>query len=284
MTTWIKMTFAPGRSEIPEDYQEALSCELVAHGALGSTLEADGRVTCFCEPDSSIITALALVGEQWGFNQVAQEALPQENWNRQCPEVWQPFVRGLLTVVPVESIHDDTPLPDRHIKIIPGLGFGTGHHPTTNMILGVLSTLAQKGHTAHSVFDLGTGSGILAIAAAKLFDTTVVANDIDPHAIANADENSLLNKTTHLINNTTAPIQEITGSFDLIIANVYGEVLVELTAEITRLASFNCTLILSGISELVRDMVIASYTAASLWTLDEELSEGGWICLTLKRR
>jgi ribosomal protein L11 methyltransferase len=230
-----------------------------------------------------MINALRLIAEEWGFTQSSQETLAQENWNRQCPEVWQPFVRGLLTVVPVESVSDNTPLPDRHIKIIPGLGFGTGHHPTTNMILGVLSELAQGGYKPHSVFDLGTGSGILAIAAAKLFGAQVLANDIDPHAIENAEENSTLNNTIALIQNTTATIQEISGSFDLIIANVYGEVLVQLASEVTRLAATPCTLILSGISELVRDSVVERYTEALGWELSGELSEGGWVCVILRK-
>jgi ribosomal protein L11 methyltransferase len=211
MTTWTKLTFASSTSNPSQEAQESLSCELVAHGALGTTVEADGSVTCFCETARTTMDLMRSVAEQWGFAAASEEVLEQQNWNRQCAELWEPFTRGIITVVPVESSHDTTPLPDRHIKIIPGLGFGTGHHPTTNMILGILSELSEQNFQPRSVFDLGTGSGILAIAAARLFAAPIIANDIDPHAIENAEENSGLNHTTHLISNTTAATSDITG-------------------------------------------------------------------------
>jgi ribosomal protein L11 methyltransferase len=154
------------------------------------------------------------------------------------------------------------------------------------MILSVLSDISSDPHytSPSAIFDLGTGSGILAIAAAKLFAVPVIANDIDSHAVQNAQENSLLNRLESFITTTTTPTEAIAGQFELIIANVYGEVLIQLAPQVSRLSAPGATLILSGITELVCDSVIDAYTSsADTWRIEQELSEGGWVCLVLKR-
>ena len=98
----------------------------------------------------------------------------------------------------------------------------------------------------------------MAIAAAKLFNRAVEAVDNDPYAITNANDNVALNHLSHLIKPSTTPIENLTTPYNLILANLYGEVLVQLAPEVTRLALLACIAIISGITELVRAPVAAT--------------------------
>lgn len=258
---------------------------LLEAGAAGTALEADGKLSCFVEGEEARATQVSQIAESLGCSLVSLERVQEENWNQSCAEVWQPVAAGELKVVPVESLSDDTSSDPNTIKIIPGQGFGTGHHPTTRMILETLS--ARAPHLAQkdlSIFDLGTGSGILAIAAAKLFNRRVDAVDNDPYAITNAKDNVALNNVSHLIEPSTTPAEELTTSYNLILANLYGEVLISLAPEITRLALPGCVAIMSGITELVRDSVVDTYVERLGWVVEDERSDAGWHCVTLVKQ
>jgi ribosomal protein L11 methyltransferase len=253
-------------------------------GAAGTTVEADRVVSCFVNGARGDADRLANLASAEGCEVLSVGLVKEENWNQQCSEVWQPVDAGTLKVVPVETSDDSSASDPNTIKIIPGQGFGTGHHPTTKMILQTLSERAASLRRQDlSIFDLGTGSGILAIAAAKLFNKPVEAVDNDPYAITNAVDNVALNHLTHLIEPSTTPIEDLKKPFNLILANLYGEVLIQLAPEVTRLALPGCVAIMSGITELVRDSVVDTYTENHGWILDEEKSESGWHCVTLTR-
>jgi ribosomal protein L11 methyltransferase len=132
------------------------------------------------------------------------------------------------------------------------------------------------------VYDLGTGSGILAIAAAKLLGVAVEGNDIDLGALENARDNIALNNVQHLVSVSNAPITAAKGPYDIILANVYGEVLMNLAPELTRLASPGATAILSGITEIVWDQVWHVYGAEYSWDLVSEQSDNGWMCAVIQ--
>lgn len=280
---WFRVTLRPSPSLSGEEI-DTLCYALMEEGAAGTTVEADSSISCFVAGDRTEADRLANLAISEHCEILSVEVVKEENWNQQCSEVWQPVDAGGLKVLPVETSDDRTASEPNTIKIIPGQGFGTGHHPTTRMILQTLSERApQLARQKLSIFDLGTGSGILAIAAAKLFNTPVEAVDNDPYAITNAADNVALNNLSHLIIPSTTPIEELTTPFNLILANLYGEVLVQLAPEVTRLALPGCTAILSGITELVRDSVVDTYIENHGWVLDEERSENGWHCVTLKR-
>ena len=283
--SWTKLTLIPPVVTHADALIEELCCELIENGALGTAVEEAGKISCFIDPNPELADSLSALARHHGFTVAAAEELLNENWTQRCGDVWQPLMAGKLKVIPVESVADETPCSELDLKIIPGLGFGTGHHPTTKMILETLSDLSQS-ITPRSIFDLGTGSGILAIAAAKLWNVAVLANDIDEHAISNARENAELNRVDQLTTFNTVLTPEVHGSFDLIIANVYGEVLIRLAPEVTRLAAPQATLILSGITELVRDGVVSAYTSPTplcTWILVDEKCEGEWVALTLRK-
>jgi ribosomal protein L11 methyltransferase len=208
----------------------------------------------------------------------------EENWTGACPDVWEPIKAGSIEVVPVQSPDDPRPTPPGAIKIIPGLGFGTGHHATTRMVLTELSNLIEANPLKkYSVLDLGTGSGILAIAAAILLNTPIEAIDNDSLALENARDNVALNNVKELVRLSTTPLDQLRGSYDLILANVYGEVLTALAPEITRVAKPGAVAILSGITEIVWDSVWLTYDHHD-WKLIKEYGEQDWMCAVIQRK
>lgn len=284
---WAKITFSIPPNAQSEALTEDLCCELIEHGALGTAVEQAGVISCFADNEPDLLKNLSTLALQHGCKILSTEELLAQNWTQQCEDVWRPLVAGKITIIPVESACNEPPCGELDIKIIPGLGFGTGHHPTTKMILETLSRLSDlSSFSPVSVFDLGTGSGILAIAAAKLWKVSVFANDIDPHAIGNAQDNAHLNRVSDLITFDTTPATQVDGPFDLIIANVYGEVLIQLAPEIARVAAPGAILILSGITELVRDAVVSAYTSPSptpTWVVEDEVCDDEWVSLRLRR-
>ncbi len=154
----------------------------------------------------------------------------------------------------------------------PGLAFGTGDHPTTYACLEAISLWAKEGA---SCLDLGCGSGILALAAAKLgMRTTGVDNDLD--AVHASIENAKMNGLSVRFEST--PISELHGAYDVVVANLYAEVLVALAPSILRLTAGR--LALAGI---LADRVSMVHDAFSSLRIIREKQEGDWISLWYQR-
>jgi ribosomal protein L11 methyltransferase len=284
--TWWKLTFEPHNVDTSSDELDGLGFELMELGAASTAIEALPLLSCFVDTDQGGTGCAPFVScaEALGFRLLSKEPVPIENWHQSCSEVWQPIVIGTLTIIPVESLDDARPIPAGAIRIIPGQGFGTGHHPTTRMILEELSQLAASGAgpVRSQILDIGTGSGILALSAAKLFSVPVLGTDIDAAALENARDNITINELGSVIRLENAPLSHYSGPFAMVIANVYGEVLCELASEIRRVAAHGSHVLLSGITELVKDQVLEAYSPPG-WVLERERCEDGWVCLVLRR-
>jgi ribosomal protein L11 methyltransferase len=281
--TWRQLTFSPSPS-LSVDEVEGICSALIEGGAAGATIELSGTIVCFVDSSITAVDPLIDLATTAGCTCSADEEIHEENWSENCSEIWEPVVAGDLTIVPVQSLSTEHSRASKTILIIPGQGFGTGHHPTTRMIVEELSARAPAlAQQELSIIDVGTGSGILAIAAAKLFATSVQAIDNDAYAISNAVDNVKLNELSHLIEPSLTPLEEISSPFNLIIANIYGEVLTYMAPHLSRLALPGCVMILSGITELVRDMVVDEYTEKHGWSVSSERSDQGWHCVTLTR-
>jgi len=143
------------------------------------------------------------------------------------------------------------------LTIVPGFGFGTGHHPTTAGALRAIETLFGEKREFESAIDVGTGSGVLAFAIAAL-GTPVTAIDVDRQALENARENAKLNPVPAKIHFSTTPLAKINGPFDLIAANILSSVLTELAPELIRKLKRGGRIVLSGImASEVRDLLPA---------------------------
>jgi ribosomal protein L11 methyltransferase len=162
------------------------------------------------------------------------------------------------------------------VVIEPGLAFGTGDHPTTGLCLEALDVFLQRNPDA-SVLDVGTGSGVLAIAARKLGAGLVVATDNDPVAVRVARENAAANG---VLIDVRPEIPEGVV-FDLVLANILANTLVELAPRLMAALAPRARLVLSGILEgQIREVTVAYRPSLQL---RPPSVEGDWACLELER-
>jgi ribosomal protein L11 methyltransferase len=155
--------------------------------------------------------------------------------------------------------------PELELVLDPGRAFGTGQHETTRLCLEVLVALTEAGASPARVLDLGCGSGILALAAARLFPrAAVVAADNDPDAADTAAENAAANALEERLEIRAATVLEIEGSFDLILANIRPGVLIPIAGDIAGRLAPGGVVVLSGILGEEADAVLAAYAAAGL--------------------
>jgi ribosomal protein L11 methyltransferase len=170
---------------------------------------------------------------------------------------------------------------DVSIELDPGMAFGTGLHPTTRLCLAALEDHVSPGM---SVLDLGTGSGILAIATAKLGATQVLAIDNDSVAVKAAHENVALNpEVTHRIRITEGTLEAAgEAQFDLVVSNIIAKVIIELAPSLAAALLPAAVLIVSGIIEEKADSVALALAAAGLHNL-ERRQEGDWVALVARR-
>jgi ribosomal protein L11 methyltransferase len=186
----------------------------------------------------------------------------------------------------VHGAHDRgcTP-PNRFgIEIEAALAFGTGHHGSTRGCLLALDQLC-KFAKARRVLDLGTGSGVLAIAAAKSLRRRVLASDIDAHAVWIARDNARLNRSAALVrvcgaNGLAAAAIRAAAPFDLVFANILLAPLQRLAAPLTGLVARRGRIILSG---LLNSQASAARAAYPRFTLERRIAVDGWTTLVLRR-
>jgi ribosomal protein L11 methyltransferase len=159
------------------------------------------------------------------------------------------------------------------IEIDPGMAFGTGQHPTTAMCLRALEELVRPGMR---VLDLGCGTGILAIAAAKLGASRVVAVDIDPNAVRAARENAAANGVSPAIDVREGTLEMVEGEqFDIIVANISGLTLERLASEMVSRLVAGGALVTSGFLEDAVAGLREAYAIVDL-TIDRVVEDGVW--------
>jgi ribosomal protein L11 methyltransferase len=185
-----------------------------------------------------------------------------------------------LTVVPVWE-----PVPQAPggmvIRMDPGPAFGTGAHPTTRMCLESMENLYPSG--AWTMLDVGTGSGILAIYAAKLGAGKILAIDTDPEALRWAKRNIELNHCSECIDLSSKTVGELSGVFSILVANLTRDALLELLPDFRRLLEKDGAMILSG---LLHEQVQEVKTPLGPLGFKEirVVTQAEWACITAKRK
>lgn len=270
---------------------EAAQYALMEAGALGTevndTDEADSglfRVTGYFEvlPERERVRAeLAEALKIYDLPSAAVRDMtlrevPDEDWLGEWKKSWQPVAVGARFVIapPWSEINNAR---DRIVvRIEPGMAFGTGTHETTRLCLRAL----EKYFAGESFLDMGTGTGILAIAAAKLFpDARIEACDTDAEAVAIAAENARLNEVADRISFHVGSISESTASAALVCANLTADVIVRL---MPRLLGATCgRLVLSGILETQLDEVAGGLRSNGVSTDPEVMQDGEWIAVVV---
>ncbi len=201
-------------------------------------------------------------------------AVAQRDWLEEWKQSWQPVAIGRFIIAPPWSNVDER--ADRLIiRIEPGMAFGTGTHETTRLCLNAI----QQHYSGGSFLDVGTGTGILAIAAAKLFPHAhIEACDTDEDAIVIARENAELNGVLDQINFRAGSVDDSTASADLVCANLTADVITQL---MSTLVGLSCgKLILSGILETQIEMVQAGLHACGIDDF-EIMQDGEWVALII---
>jgi len=183
-----------------------------------------------------------------------------------------------ILIVP-EWLEADVKEGELPLKIDPGMAFGTGTHETTRLCIALLEKTVKVGD---SVLDVGTGSGILSVAAKLLGSGKTVACDIDPVAVRVAKENAARNNLEREIeifqsDGTTG----ITGKYNIIVINIIADVIITLLPAIKTLLAEDATLLLSGIIDIREDDVIAALQENGL-AATTRLEEKGWIALSVQ--
>jgi ribosomal protein L11 methyltransferase len=219
---------------------------------------ADGAVVeaLFTEaPDAAYLSRIT------GRN-ITVAPLPDQDWIKLSQEGLPPVRAGRFFVY---GAHDAGQVPHGVIamKIEAGLAFGTGHHETTALCLAVLSELARK-RSFRNVLDLGCGTGLLAIGAAKLWKRTVLASDIDPVAVEVTNDNARANGVAPLVRAITAdgltnPILAGGAPYDLLIANILAGPLTQLAPAIVKALAPGAMLVLSGLLRNQEGLVTSVY-------------------------
>lgn len=231
--------------------------------------------------------ALALTGLLGRLAAFRLEPVPDENWVAVSQAALPPVVAGSFIV---HGSHDRARVGARRnaIEIDAGEAFGTAHHATTLGCLLAIDRLAAS-LRARQILDLGTGSGVLAIAAALTWPTAgVTASDADPVAVAVARENIRRNRLGWRIRTVNAAglahgTLRRRGPFDLVIANILAGPLLRLAPAVRRATARRGTVVLSGILVEQAAQVTAAYCAHGFRLKRRQLLSG-WAVLTLERR
>jgi ribosomal protein L11 methyltransferase len=216
---------------------------------------------------------------------VSVAPLPDQDWIRLSQEGLPPVRAGRFFVY---GAHDAGQVPHGVIamKIEAGMAFGTGHHETTALCLAALSDLAKRRRYA-SVLDLGCGTGLLAIGAAKLWRRKVIASDIDIEAVKVTRENAVANGAAPLIQAVTAdglghPTLAGAAPYDLVIANILAGPLTQLAPSVCKALAAGGTLILSGLLTWQENLVVSFYRPHGL-VLRDRRRDGPWSALVLEK-
>ena len=290
--TWLSIAI-----ETDCQHAEALADALLEAGALSASIEdADAGTAAetpqFGEPSSvttpgwdrsrvialleagadasALVAACAPLAGLVDIPSFSQEEVAEQNWVQLTQSQFDPIrVSDRLWIVPSWHVAPD---PEAIVLVLdPGMAFGTGSHPTTRLCLEWLERTVS---TDISILDYGCGSGILAIAAAKLGAKEVLGVDIDLQAVSAAKSNAELNTVSARFEDST---KEIKGQFDIVVANILSNPLKALAPAICAHVRPGGRLALSGILTEQSDDLIEAYSPYVALSVAD--SRDGWVCL-----
>jgi ribosomal protein L11 methyltransferase len=265
--------------------REAVEYALMEAGALGTEVKDSHdnryRITGYFEtvPDrervrSELLDALRIYNlPSTVMTEMSVREVADEDWLADWKKGWQPVEAGRFIIAPPWS--EISSAGDRIlIRIEPGMAFGTGTHETTRLCLAAI----EKYFGGGSFLDVGTGTGILAIAAAKLFpEAQVYACDTDLAAVAIAHENAKLNQLENRITFFTGSLEVTTPSANFIAANLTAKTILEI---LPALVSATCgRLLLSGILREQQELILTGLEAQGLSAPFDISEDGDWLAI-----
>ncbi|MBY0096320.1 50S ribosomal protein L11 methyltransferase [Mesobacillus maritimus] len=258
----------------PQDYPDEgviVKAYLPVNSFLGETVE-EIKVA---------INNLILYNIDIGLNKVTLSEVREEEWATAWKQYYHPVkISDKFTIVPTWEDYTPVHSDELIIELDPGMAFGTGTHPTTVLCIQSLERTVSPGDR---IVDVGTGSGVLSIAAAKLGATKIEALDLDEVAVNVARSNIKLNKVDEVVkvrqNNL---LDGVEGETDIIVANILAEVILRFVDDAHRLVKKDGYFISSGIIQQKKDDVKEAILKAG-FTIEEIITMEDWVSIIAKK-
>lgn len=287
-TSWLQLTL-----KAPSGALDAIANFLIERGSPGVVIKKNEVQAFFARPARTaflkrdvqrFLRAMRRIYPGVGDDGLRWTLLPEKNWHNSWRRFFQPQKVGRTLWISPPWVTPPN-LPERHlITIEPGMAFGTGAHPTTRTCLEFLEDVVGSERPERlAVLDVGTGSGILAIAVAKLGASRVLALDNDPIALQAARANVRLNRAQQKVKLSHVALNRVRGSFEVIVANLTTETIIGLARALRKRASCHGYLILSGILKPKAGEVLRRFAAPS-FELVRARSHREWTTLLLKKK
>ncbi|MGD6832191.1 50S ribosomal protein L11 methyltransferase [Sutcliffiella halmapala] len=258
----------------PDDYPEEgviMKAYLPVNSFLGETVEGIKEA----------INNLLLFDIDLGLNNISISEVNEEEWATAWKKYYNPVkISEKFTIVPTWETYEPVSSDEKIIELDPGMAFGTGTHPTTVLCIQAIERTVKPDD---KVIDVGTGSGVLSIAAAMMDAQQVLALDLDDVAVESAKLNIKLNKVhprvtvkqNNLLNNVEGPV-------NVVVANILAEVIVRFTDDVNRILENGGTFISSGIistkKQEVKDALIKSG-----FKIEETMMMEDWVAFIAKK-
>lgn len=280
---------------IPEGFGEAVSNFLIEQGAAGiEELERDSgweRLKTYFPQNGKerrviyalhrYLKSLCRIAPEISRSRIKTASIPERDWGENWKRFFKPVqVTSRFWVKPPWS-QVRLKRGQISVDITPGMAFGTGTHASTQLCIRALGERIKK--KGLSILDVGTGSGILSIVAAKLGAKEVRGIDIDGAAVENAIENVEKNHVSDLVRIKKGRIGGLQRKFDLIVANIDFKSLKRMERPLLNHLKAQGILILSGILKGQKEVLRERYSGTGLLRCIKETQEGEWVCLTFKK-
>lgn len=248
-----------------EDFmkQNLRAWDIVDEELMSSMMSQETQISFYLENDekkdatvAEVIKTAKKLSEEGSFGRmkVEESLVKEEDWANNWKKYYKPLRIGEHIVIKPTWENAELEANDVVVELDPGMAFGTGSHASTHMCLEFLEKTIKKGD---KVLDIGTGSGILGIAALKLGAKSVTAVDIDPLAVKIAKENAALNGFEEpeftVFEGDLA--DKVTGEYDVVIANIVADIICELSKNVGKYIKADGKFITSGIIEFKADNV-----------------------------
>jgi ribosomal protein L11 methyltransferase len=215
--------------------------------------------------------------------QLSWEVIEEEDWGTNWKKHFSPFaITTNLVIAP--TWEDYSAKGNEKVLIMdPGMAFGTGHHATTSLVVQFLEEEILGSRSCRTVLDVGTGTGILGMAAAMLGADQVYGIDNDPVAVEVARGNCQLNDLSEIMEVDEQPLAEVTASYSMVVANIIHDVLIEMAPEMRRVTEIGGKLVLSGILDGSQAESAISMYEKHGFTLENRRSMKEWAALLFTR-
>jgi ribosomal protein L11 methyltransferase len=281
---------------VPRGLEEGISNFLIEQGATGieeidedlkwERLKAyflkDGKEKSVLRTLHRYLRSLQTISPEMPSIKIEMISIPEQDWGENWKKFFKPVQVGSRCVV--KPPWSKTRLKKGQVPVVitPGMAFGTGTHATTKLCIQTLELRLRR--RGLSVLDVGTGSGILSIAAAKLGAGEVLGLDIDGVAVRAARENVRQNGVSDIVRIRKGRIGDIRRKFDIVVANIDHKSLRRMRIPLLLHLKAEGLLILSGILEAEGDFFRQHYLKTNLLRWAKVTQEEGWVCLVLKKK